>query len=148
MASSMLYTCIAGVAFLSWYVLKLCCHWVRSVIMCYGHVLLFNFRYSPYHYTNDFGFNTHDSDSKEVFVSCHYIWLFSSSHALKTRLSDFLVVIVLTSVLFALPDMNNTQCIFFISCFYPSNALVEFVFVGSDNAFRPPHTIIWGMLLC
>lgn len=83
MASSMLYTCIAGVAFLSWYVLKLCCHWVRSVIMCYSHVLLFNFRYSPYHYTNDFGFNTHDSDSKEVFVSCHYIWLFSSSHALK-----------------------------------------------------------------
>lgn len=61
---------------------------------------------------------------------------------LKTRLSDFLVFIVLTSVLFALPDMNNTQCIFFISCFYPSNALVEFVFVGSDNAFRPPHTII------
>lgn len=83
MTSSMLYTCIAGVAFLSWYVLKLCCHWVRSVIMCYSHVLLFNFRYSPYHYTNDFGFNTHESDSKEVFVFCHYIWLFSSSHALK-----------------------------------------------------------------
>lgn len=109
--------------------------------MCYSHVLLFNFRYSPYHYTNDFGFNTHDSDSKEVFPAITYDSSRPAMH-LKTRLSDFLVFIVLTSVLFALPDMNNTQCIFFISCFYPSNALVEFVFMGTDNAFRPPHTII------
>lgn len=145
----MLYTCIAGVAFLSWYVLWLCCPWVRSVIMYYSHVFLFNFRYSPYHYTSDFGFSTHDSDSKKVFVSCHYICLFSSSHALKNTFILFpcFYCINLCAICFTWYEYNLMDFLHFMF-FSSSNALVEFVFVGSDNAFRPPHQIIWGIILC